>query len=99
MYGVHTAAPTLAEADHRVPGLALIFTSILAGRPALMALVRHAISESRDPQSARLDPGAACLQRRLLCLIWGLIEPTGLDANPLTAPACVAAPVAGAFCD
>ncbi len=81
-----TAAPTLGGLITESLGWRWIFYLNLPVGLLLMLLVRHAIPESRDPQSARLDPwGSLAFSASLLCLIWGLIEANriGWD-NPLT---------------
>ncbi len=81
-----TAAPTLGGLITESLGWRWIFYLNLPVGLLLMLLVRHAIQESRDPQSARLDPwGSLAFSASLLCLIWGLIEANriGWD-NPLT---------------
>ncbi|WP_259464201.1 MFS transporter, partial [Pseudomonas prosekii] len=52
----------------------------------LVALVWRNVPESRDSQSARLDPwGSLAFSASLLCLIWGLIEANRIGwSNPLT---------------
>ena len=81
-----TAAPTLGGLITHYMGWRWIFYLNLPVGLALLALVLHAIPESRDSQSARLDPwGSLTFSASLLCLIWGLIEANriGWD-NPLT---------------
>ena len=81
-----TAAPTLGGLITEYLGWRWIFYLNLPVGLALMALVLRAIPESRDTQSARLDPwGSLAFSASLLCLMWGLIEANriGWD-NPLT---------------
>lgn len=81
-----TAAPTLGGLITHYLGWRWIFYLNLPVGLLLMGLVSHAITESRDPQSARLDPwGSLAFSASLLCLIWGLIEANriGWD-HPLT---------------
>ena len=81
-----TAAPTLGGLITEYLGWRWIFYLNLPVGLLLMALVNHAIAESRDPQSARLDPwGSLVFSASLLCLIWGLIEANRIGWNsPLT---------------
>ena len=81
-----TAAPTLGGLITEYLGWRWIFYLNLPVGLGLMALVLHAIPESRDTLAARLDPwGSLAFSASLLCLIWGLIEANriGWD-NPLT---------------
>ncbi|MGQ7862815.1 MFS transporter [Pseudomonas sp. 32A] len=81
-----TAAPTLGGLITQYLGWRWIFYLNLPVGLVLMGLVLRAIPESRDAQSARLDPwGSLAFSASLLCLIWGLIEANriGWD-NPLT---------------
>ncbi|NWD51898.1 MFS transporter [Pseudomonas gingeri] len=81
-----TAAPTVGGLITQYLGWRWIFFINLPIGLLLMALVRHAVPESRDSQSARLDPwGSLAFSGALLCLIWGLIEANQIGwSNPLT---------------
>ena len=70
-----TAAPTLGGLITQYLGWRWIFYLNLPVGLVLMGLVLRTIAESRDTQSARLDPwGSLAFSASLLCLIWGLIE-------------------------
>ncbi|RBH55850.1 MULTISPECIES: MFS transporter [Pseudomonas] len=81
-----TAAPTLGGLITQYLGWRWIFYLNLPVGLLLMAMVRHAVPESRDSQAARLDPwGSLAFSGALLCLIWGLIEANRIGWNsPLT---------------
>ena len=81
-----TAAPTIGGLITQYLGWRWIFYLNLPVGLLLMWLVKQAIGESRDPQSARLDPwGSLAFSASLLCLIWGLIEANRIGWNaPLT---------------
>ncbi|VVN15311.1 Multidrug resistance protein Stp [Pseudomonas fluorescens] len=81
-----TAAPTLGGVITEYIGWRWIFYLNLPVGLFLMAMVWRAIPESRDEQSARLDPwGSLAFSASLLCLIWGLIEANRIGwNNPLT---------------
>ena len=81
-----TAAPTVGGLIAELAGWRWIFYLNLPVGLALMGLVVRNIGESRNEQSARLDPwGSLFFSASLLRLIWGLIEANriGWD-NPLT---------------
>jgi EmrB/QacA subfamily drug resistance transporter len=81
-----TAAPTVGGLIAELAGWRWIFYLNLPVGLALMGLVVRNIGESRNEQSARLDPwGSLFFSASLLSLIWGLIEANriGWD-NPLT---------------
>jgi len=70
-----TAAPTVGGLIASLAGWRWIFYLNLPVGLALMAMVWRNIPESRNEQSARLDPwGSLMFSGSLLCLIWGLIE-------------------------
>lgn len=81
-----TAAPTVGGLIAELVGWRWIFyLNVPVGGVLLWAVMRN-ISESRNEQSARLDPwGSLFFSASLLCLMWGLIEANriGWD-NPLT---------------
>ncbi|MEZ1317970.1 MFS transporter [Pseudomonas fluorescens] len=81
-----TAAPTLGGLITEYIGWRWIFYLNLPVGLLLMAMVWRAVPESRDPQSARLDPwGSLAFSGSLLCLIWGLIEANRIGwSNPTT---------------
>ncbi|WP_026145558.1 MFS transporter [Pseudomonas asplenii] len=81
-----TAAPTVGGLITQYLGWRWIFFINLPIGLLLVALVRHAVPESRDSQAARLDPwGSLAFSGALLCLIWGLIEANRIGWNhPLT---------------
>ncbi|WP_416769201.1 MFS transporter [Pseudomonas sp. RHF3.3-3] len=81
-----TAAPTVGGLITEYLGWRWIFFINLPIGLLLVALVRHAVAESRDSQSARLDPwGSLAFSGALLCLIWGLIEANRIGwSHPLT---------------
>ncbi|MFC3943389.1 MFS transporter [Pseudomonas gingeri NCPPB 3146 = LMG 5327] len=81
-----TAAPTVGGLITQYLGWRWIFFINLPIGLLLMAMVRHAVPESRDSQSARLDPwGSLAFSGALLCLIWGLIEANQIGwSHPLT---------------
>ncbi len=81
-----TAAPTLGGLITEYIGWRWIFYLNLPVGLFLMAMVWRAVPESRDPQSARLDPwGSLAFSASLLCLIWGLIEANRIGwSNPVT---------------
>ncbi|MDB6142188.1 MAG: transporter [Pseudomonas sp.] len=82
-----TAAPTVGGLIASFVGWRWIFYLNVPVGLALLALVWRNIPESRNEQSARLDPwGSLMFSGSLLCLIWGLIEANriGWD-NSLTA--------------
>ncbi|HEY0289406.1 MAG TPA: MFS transporter [Pseudomonas sp.] len=81
-----TAAPTVGGLIAELVGWRWIFYLNLPVGLALLWMVVRNIGESRNEQSARLDPwGSLFFSASLLCLIWGLIEANrvGWD-NPLT---------------
>jgi EmrB/QacA subfamily drug resistance transporter len=81
-----TAAPTVGGLIAEWAGWRWIFYLNLPVGLVLLALVSRNIDESRNEQSARLDPiGSLFFSASLLSLIWGLIEANriGWD-NPLT---------------
>lgn len=70
-----TAAPTVGGLIAELLGWRWIFYLNLPVGLLLMVMVRRNIEESRNEQSARLDPwGSLTFSAALLCLIWGLIE-------------------------
>ncbi|HEX8543770.1 MAG TPA: MFS transporter [Pseudomonas sp.] len=70
-----TAAPTVGGLIAELLGWRWIFYLNLPVGLLLIAMVRRNIEESRNEQSARLDPwGSLTFSAALLCLIWGLIE-------------------------
>jgi EmrB/QacA subfamily drug resistance transporter len=81
-----TAAPTVGGLIAELVGWRWIFyLNVPVGGVLLWAVLRN-IGESRNEQSARLDPwGSLFFSGSLLCLIWGLIEANrvGWD-SPLT---------------
>lgn len=81
-----TAAPTLGGLITEYVGWRWIFYLNLPVGLFLMAMVWRAVPESRDPQSARLDPwGSLAFSASLLCLIWGLIEANRIGwSHPVT---------------
>lgn len=81
-----TAAPTLGGLITEYIGWRWIFYLNLPVGALLMAMVWRNVPESRDTQSARLDPwGSLALSASLLCLIWGLIEANRIGWNtPMT---------------
>ena len=70
-----TAAPTVGGLIAELVGWRWIFyLNVPVGGVLLWAVLRN-ISESRNEQSARLDPwGSLFFSASLLCLMWGLIE-------------------------
>ncbi|NBB11728.1 MFS transporter [Pseudomonas sp. SLFW] len=81
-----TAAPTVGGLIAELVGWRWIFYLNLPVGLLLLAMVLRNIGESRNEQSARLDPiGSLFFSASLLSLIWGLIEANriGWD-NPLT---------------
>jgi EmrB/QacA subfamily drug resistance transporter len=70
-----TAAPTVGGLIAELVGWRWIFyLNLPVGGVLLWAVLRN-ISESRNEQSARLDPwGSLFFSASLLCLMWGLIE-------------------------
>ncbi|MFJ5295783.1 MFS transporter [Pseudomonas sp. NPDC088368] len=81
-----TAAPTVGGLIAELVGWRWIFYLNLPVGLLLLAMVSRNIGESRNEQSARLDPiGSLFFSASLLSLIWGLIEANriGWD-NPLT---------------
>jgi EmrB/QacA subfamily drug resistance transporter len=81
-----TAAPTVGGLIADLMGWRWIFYLNLPVGVGLLTLVMRNIDESRNEQSARLDPwGSLFFSASLLSLIWGLIEANriGWDA-PLT---------------
>ncbi|WP_110949148.1 MFS transporter [Pseudomonas bohemica] len=81
-----TAAPTVGGLIAELVGWRWIFYLNLPVGLMLLAMVTRHISESRNEQSARLDPlGSLFFSASLSSLIWGLIEANriGWD-NPLT---------------
>lgn len=81
-----TAAPTVGGLIAEWVGWRWIFFLNLPVGLILLAMVMRNIDESRNEQSARLDPwGSLFFSASLLSLIWGLIEANriGWD-NPLT---------------
>ncbi|RJX80022.1 MFS transporter [Pseudomonas sp. LS-2] len=81
-----TAAPTVGGLIAELVGWRWIFYLNLPVGLVLLALVMRNIEESRNEQSARLDPwGSLFFSASLLSLIWGLIEANriGWD-SPLT---------------
>jgi EmrB/QacA subfamily drug resistance transporter len=81
-----TAAPTVGGLIAELVGWRWIFYLNLPVGLVLLGMVMRNIEESRNEQSARLDPwGSLFFSASLLCLIWGLIEANriGWD-NPLT---------------
>jgi EmrB/QacA subfamily drug resistance transporter len=81
-----TAAPTVGGLIAELVGWRWIFYLNLPVGLVLLSLVLRNIDESRNEQSARLDPvGSLFFSASLLSLIWGLIEANriGWD-NPLT---------------
>jgi len=81
-----TAAPPLGGLITEYIGWRWIFYLNLPVGLLLMVMVWRAVPESRDPQSARLDPwGSLAFSASLLCLIWGLIEANRIGwSNPVT---------------
>ncbi|WP_309674879.1 MFS transporter, partial [Pseudomonas sp.] len=81
-----TAAPTVGGLITEYMGWRWIFYLNLPVGVFLMVMVWRAVPESRDTQSARLDPwGSLAFSASLLCLIWGLIEANRIGwSNPLT---------------
>ncbi|SDO86492.1 drug resistance transporter, EmrB/QacA subfamily [Pseudomonas arsenicoxydans] len=81
-----TAAPTIGGLITEYVGWRWIFYLNLPVGVFLMVMVWRAVPESRDPQSARLDPwGSLAFSASLLCLIWGLIEANRIGwSNPTT---------------
>ena len=81
-----TAAPTVGGLITEYMGWRWIFYLNLPVGLLLMVMVWRAVPESRDTQSARLDPwGSLAFSASLLCLIWGLIEANRIGwSNPLT---------------
>ena len=81
-----TAAPPLGGLITESIGWRWIFYLNLPVGLLLMVMVWRAVPESRDPQSARLDPwGSLAFSGSLLCLIWGLIEANRIGwSNPIT---------------
>ncbi|MFJ7794222.1 MFS transporter [Pseudomonas sp. NPDC096950] len=81
-----TAAPTLGGLITEFIGWRWIFYLNLPVGALLMAMVWRNVPESRDTQSARLDPwGSLAFSASLLCLIWGLIEANRIGwSSPLT---------------
>jgi EmrB/QacA subfamily drug resistance transporter len=81
-----TAAPTVGGLITEYMGWRWIFYLNLPVGLFLMVMVWRAVPESRDTQSARLDPwGSLAFSASLLCLIWGLIEANRIGwSNPLT---------------
>ncbi|MDB6051034.1 MAG: EmrB/QacA family drug resistance transporter [Pseudomonas sp.] len=70
-----TAAPTVGGLIASFAGWRWIFYLNLPVGGLLMFMVWRNIPESRNEQSARLDPwGSLAFSGSLLCLIWGLIE-------------------------
>lgn len=81
-----TAAPTVGGLIAELVGWRWIFYLNLPVGLVLLSMVVRNIGESRNEQSARLDPlGSLLFSASLLSLIWGLIEANriGWD-NPLT---------------
>jgi len=81
-----TAAPTVGGLIAELVGWRWIFYLNLPVGLVLLSMVLRNIDESRNEQSARLDPvGSLFFSASLLSLIWGLIEANriGWD-NPLT---------------
>jgi EmrB/QacA subfamily drug resistance transporter len=81
-----TAAPTVGGLIAELIGWRWIFYLNLPVGLVLLSMVVRNIGESRNEQSARLDPwGSLFFSASLLSLIWGLIEANriGWD-NPLT---------------
>ena len=81
-----TAAPTVGGLIAELVGWRWIFYLNLPVGLVLLSMVLRNIGESRNEQSARLDPvGSLFFSASLLSLIWGLIEANriGWD-NPLT---------------
>ncbi|MGH8416466.1 MAG: MFS transporter [Pseudomonas sp.] len=81
-----TAAPTIGGLIAELVGWRWIFYLNLPVGLVLLGMVTRNIGESRNEQSARLDPlGSLFFSASLLSLIWGLIEANriGWD-NPLT---------------
>lgn len=81
-----TAAPTVGGLIAELVGWRWIFYLNLPVGLMLLGMVLRNIGESRNEQSARLDPvGSLLFSASLLSLIWGLIEANriGWD-NPLT---------------
>jgi len=81
-----TAAPTVGGLIAELVGWRWIFYLNLPVGLVLLSMVARNIGESRNEQSARLDPvGSLFFSASLLSLIWGLIEANriGWD-NPLT---------------
>jgi len=81
-----TAAPTVGGLIAELVGWRWIFYLNLPVGLVLLSMVLRNIGESRNEQSARLDPvGSLLFSASLLSLIWGLIEANriGWD-NPLT---------------
>ncbi|MGH8383936.1 MAG: MFS transporter [Pseudomonas sp.] len=81
-----TASPTLGGLITEYVGWRWIFYLNLPVGLFLMVMVWRAVPESRDRQSARLDPwGSLAFSASLLCLIWGLIEANRIGwSNPVT---------------
>jgi EmrB/QacA subfamily drug resistance transporter len=95
-----TVAPTLGGLITETIGWRWIFYLNLPVGVFLIGMVWRAVPESRDPQSARLDPwGSLAFSASLLCLIWGLIEANRIGwSNPLTYARLIAGAVLmGAF--
>ncbi|MGY2262560.1 MFS transporter [Pseudomonas sp. SDO55104_S430] len=77
-----TASPTLGGLITEYVGWRWIFYLNLPVGLFLMYMVWRAVPESRDTQSARLDPwGSLAFSASLLCLIWGLIEANRIGWN------------------
>ncbi|MFJ3486056.1 MFS transporter [Pseudomonas sp. NPDC090202] len=81
-----TASPTIGGLIAELVGWRWIFYLNLPVGLVLLAMVLRNVEESRNEQSARLDPvGSLFFSASLLCLIWGLIEANRIGwEHPLT---------------
>jgi MFS family permease len=77
-----TTAPTVGGLITEYIGWRWIFYLNLPIGVLLIVMVWRTVPESRDAQSARLDPwGSLAFSASLLCLIWGLIEANRIGWN------------------